>query len=213
MPDPAESPRLTIVSESPRPDRMRGLAVFLHGWTGDEHSMEVLDAGLAPGWWRVAPRAPFAASAGGYSWSSDPERPGASLESYRMAIEAMRETVDRLDHASEVPVVLVGFSQGSAVALGAAAAGGTRPAGVAVLSGFLPTGCEPRALSGLPVFWSHGIKDPLVSVDRARADSRRLELGGARLTYCEADVGHKVGLPCVRGLRAWLIHLERDSKA
>jgi predicted esterase len=99
------------------------------------------------------------------------------------------------------------------VALGAAAAGAIHPAGIAVLSGFLPTGCEPRALAGLPVFWSHGIKDSLVTVDQARADSRRLEVGGAQLTYCEADVGHKVGLPCVRGLRAWLVHLERDSNA
>jgi predicted esterase len=122
----------------------------------------------------------------------------------------LHEFVER-SRPDSVPLVLVGFSQGSAMAFSAVGAGLVRPAGLAVLSGFLPSASELSAYAGLPIFWSHGMKDSLVSIDRARADVRRLEQGGARLTYCEADVGHKVGLPCVRGLRTWLTDLEKTA--
>lgn len=205
----SDAPRMTTVSESPRPDALRGVVIFLHGWTGDEHSMEVLDAGLAPGWWRLAPRAPFPAPPGGYSWSSAPEPARASPEAFLPASEALRAFVEQLEGVDAVPLVLVGFSQGSAVGFSAIGAGLLRPTGLAVLSGFLPEGGERSAFTGLPVFWSHGMQDELVRIDRARADVRRLEQAGARVTYCEASVGHKVGLPCVRGLRAWLMDLEQ----
>ena len=213
MPSGGADGRLTIVSESLRPQPAHGLAVFLHGWTGDEHSMDVLDAGLAPGWWRLSPRAPFRAAPGGFSWSSEPEPAGASPQAFRSASMALREFVERQVETDATPWVAVGFSQGSALAFSAIAAGVIRPSGLAVLSGWMPAEVEPSALAGLPVFWSHGMRDALVSLDRARADVRRLEQAGAQLTYCEADVGHKVGLPCVRGMRAWLMHLEKNAGA
>jgi len=192
----------------PQPEAARGLAVFLHGWTGDEHSMDVLVAGLAPGWWRIALRAPFRAVPGGFSWTSEHAGATRSVE-YVTAAEAVRDYLQTLALPRELPLVLVGFSQGSALAFSAIAAGMIPAAGLAVLSGFLPLGIEQSTLAHLRIFWSHGIRDELVTVDRARADVRSLEQAGAKVDYCEADVGHKVALPCVRGLRAWLTDLER----
>jgi len=192
----------------PQPEATRGLAVFLHGWTGDEHSMDVLGAGLAQGWWRISLRAPFRAAPGGFSWTTEHAEPTRSIE-YTAAAEAVRDYLRALGLPGGLPLVLVGFSQGSALAFSAIAAGLIPASGLAVLSGFLPHGIEPSALADLRVFWSHGIRDELVSVDRARADVRRLEMAGAKVDYCEADVGHKVALPCVRGLRAWLMDLQR----
>jgi phospholipase/carboxylesterase len=196
----------------PEPDGLRGLAVFLHGWTGDEHSMDVLRSGLAQGWWRISPRAPFSAPPGGFSWTA--EHSGANdAQAYKPAANALQAYLQGIGALRGLPLVLIGFSQGSALAFSAVGAGLVRPAGLAVLSGFLPLGVEPSAFVGLRIFWSHGIRDDLVTIDRARADVRRLDLGGSRLTYCEADVGHKVGLPCVRGMRTWLMDLEQNAGA
>jgi phospholipase/carboxylesterase len=192
----------------PQPDAVRGLAVFLHGWTGDEHSMDVLGAGLAHGWWRISLRAPFPAAPGGFSWTVEHAEPTRASE-YAPAAEAVKDYLQILPLAHGLPVVLVGFSQGSALAFSAIGAGLVPAAGLAVLSGFLPQAIDPSSMADLRVFWSHGLRDERVPVDRARADVRQLEQWGARVDYCEADVGHKVALPCVRGLRAWLKDLER----
>jgi predicted esterase len=41
----------------------------------------------------------------------------------------------------------------------------------------------------------------MVTVDRARASIALLEQAGARVTYCEDEVGHKVSVNCLRALQ------------
>jgi len=53
------------------------------------------------------------------------------------------------------------------------------------------------------MFVAHGTQDNLVPIDRARASMALLEQAGARLTYCEAEVGHKVSADCLRGLETF----------
>jgi predicted esterase len=77
---------------------------------------------------------------------------------------------------------------------------------VVSLAGFVPDGFEVRAgarLAGVPVYWGHGTKDDQVPVQRARRDVSRLRQAGLDVTYCEADVGHKLGADCLRGLKGW----------
>ena len=38
------------------------------------------------------------------------------------------------------------------------------------------------------------------------------EQAGAPVTYCEADVGHKLGSECLKGLRRWLAGLGLDER-
>ena len=68
----------------------------------------------------------------------------------------------------------------------------------------MPSGMEQiiaqKPLAGKQVFVSHGTQDNLVPIDRARASMSLLEQAGAQVTYCEADVGHKVSADCLRGL-------------
>jgi predicted esterase len=40
-----------------------------------------------------------------------------------------------------------------------------------------------------------------VPVGRARASVALLEQAGAQVTYCEDEVGHKVSIPCLHGLK------------
>ena len=77
-----------------------------------------------------------------------------------------------------------------------------------ILAGFVPDGLDEfvakRVLDGKPVFTTHGTKDERVPVEKARASVKILEQAGAKVTYCEDEVGHKVSLPCLRGLREFL---------
>ena len=100
-------------------------------------------------------------------------------------------------------LILLGFSQGAALAFAAAGDPRVRPAAVVAASGFLPTGTI-QGLGGLPVYWGHGTRDDRVLITRARRDARRLRQAGADVTLCETDVGHKLGVECLRGLKIWL---------
>merc|ERR1712031_76859 len=89
-------------------------------------------------------------------------------------LDASADRIDRIIEAetmSGVPaerIVLAGFSQGGALAVHAALRSEHRIAGVAILSGWLPTPqAYPDALSealtatpaALPVFFAHGYSD------------------------------------------------------
>jgi predicted esterase len=82
--------------------------------------------------------------------------------------------------------ILMGFSQGAAISFALA--------GLGML--------VPRAIICLA--WGHGTQDELVPAERARMDVERLHKAGADVTYCEADVDHRLGIECTRGLKGWL---------
>ena len=73
------------------------------------------------------------------------------------------------------------------------------------LAGFIPSGLEElvpkRPLEGKEFFVAHGTKDETVTIDRARHSVVLLEQAGARVTYCEDEVGHKVSAHCVIALK------------
>jgi len=56
-------------------------------------------------------------------------------------------------------------------------------------------------LEGKDFFVAHGVKDETVTIDRARHSVALLEQAGARVTYCEDEVGHKVSANCVVALK------------
>ena len=118
------------------------------------------------------------------------------------ASETLRGEPDR-------SLVLAGFSQGAALALSATALGILQPDAVVALAGILPLG-DLTGLHSVPIFWAHGKRDLVVPVERARRDIERLRQAGASLTYCEADVGHKLGAECFRGLRQWFAGMPLD---
>jgi phospholipase/carboxylesterase len=60
-----------------------------------------------------------------------------------------------------------------------------------------------RPLEGKPYFVAHGTRDEMVRIDRARESIATLEQAGAKVTYCEDNVGHKVSATCLRALAAF----------
>jgi phospholipase/carboxylesterase len=201
---------LRVREAAARPAR---LLLMLHGYTGDENSMWVFAKDAPPHYWIVAPRAPFLAEMGGYSWR--PLQPGTfgrpSLEELIPQAEALIRLVDEYQASAgiEAPEFdVMGFSQGGAMSNVLAFLHPQRIRKIGILAGFVPSGLDVYArnhpLKGKTVFVTHGTRDDMVPIDRARASVAVLEQAGAKIIYCEDEVGHKVSLNCLRALRSYL---------
>jgi len=188
------------------------VAVMLHGWGGDEGSMWVFRPVIPPKVAIVTPRAPLTLDEGGYAWfyRNDPLHltdPDTLLQ----AIDKLEHFLTRLSQLYPVDLgrlLLIGFSQGAAIANSLVMAHPELVIGVALLSGMgfqLPE-LMPQAMSltGLPVFIAHGVRDetiPLPVAQQARETYRQL---GAKVTYGEYNVGHKMHSQGIKDLRAWV---------
>lgn len=204
---------LRIREASSQPAR---LLLLIHGLTGDEDSMWVFARNLPSSYWMVAPRAPYSAEPSGYSWrelfdSSQFGRP--TIEQLRPGAEALIRLVDEYSASAGIDAStfdLMGFSQGAAMCNVLAFLYPQRIRKTGILAGFVPGGLEElvqqRPLQGKPFFVTHGTKDDMVSIDRARESIAILEQAGANVTYCEDEVGHKVSVTCLRALKDFLTH-------
>ncbi len=217
MPDPNNTSlirfndwTLRIREATHRPAR---LLLMLHGYTGDENSMWVFARELPKHFWIIAPRAPHPVELRGYSWRSlQPETFGRpSLEQLLPAAEALIRLVDEYQASAGIDAGtfdVMGFSQGGAMSNVLAFLYPERIRKIGVLAGFVPGGLDEyaskRPLNGKSVFVTHGTQDDMVPIDRARSSMEVLEQAGAKIVYCEDDVGHKVSLHCMRALRSYL---------
>jgi phospholipase/carboxylesterase len=188
------------------------LMLLLHGWTGDENSMWVFARNLSPHYWMLAPRGPFAAEIGGYSWRE--LKPGTwgwpTLTELRPAADALIRLADNLSTSMNVDAStfdVMGFSQGAALTSLLCLLYPKRIRKAAILSGFVPEGTDDlltrHPLKGKSIFAAHGANDNLVPLERARLSMQKLEQAGAQVNFCEAEVGHKVSADCLRGLQAY----------
>lgn len=189
------------------------LLLLIHGLTGDENSMWVFARDLPAQYWIVAPRAPYKADSSGYSWRPSQfgnlDEPG--LEWLRESAEALIRLVDAYSASVGMDASvfdMVGFSQGAGMCNVLAFLYPQRIRKTGILAGFVPSGLEElasqRPLEDKSFFVTHGTKDETVTMDRARASIALLEQAGARVTYCEDDVAHKVSLNCLRALKEFL---------
>jgi phospholipase/carboxylesterase len=162
----------------------------------------------------VAPRAPYPAEPSGYSWrerfdSSQFGRP--TIEQLRSGAEGLIRLVDEYSASAGIDAStfdVMGFSQGAAMSNVLAFLYPQRIRKAGILAGFVPGGLEElvqqRPLQGKPFFVTHGTKDDMVSIERARESIAILEGAGANVTYCEDEVGHKVSVSCLRALKDFL---------
>ncbi len=191
------------------------LLLLLHGWTGDENSMWIFARNFPADMWIAAPRGPHAVREGGYSWRApasprDQDWGLPTLSDLKPAAESLIRLVDDVSASVGVDATqfdVAGFSQGGALTNVLALLYPQRIRKAAVLAGFMPGGVhallERHVLAGKHFFVAHGSKDGLVPLERARAAIELLEQGGAQVTFCEAEVGHKVSVDCLRGLEAY----------
>jgi phospholipase/carboxylesterase len=187
------------------------IVLMLHGWTGDENSMWSFARSMPTDAWLLAPRAPFTAQTGGYSWRAPALRGWPTVELMLPAAAMLKDFIERWGIANAIDtekIDVIGFSQGGAmsVVLGLRYPQLVRKMGV--LAGFAPIGVDEyaagRPLDGKTIFWAHGLQDEMVPVGLARSSMEILEQCGATINYCEADIGHRVSAECLRALEAYL---------
>jgi phospholipase/carboxylesterase len=188
-----------------RPQEDGPAVMMLHGFGGDENSMWILESTLPSLPLVVSVRGTHSQPIGDFAWTTYRGGLRACFRDFREAFDAIK-TVER-DAQQRIPSaparwVLMGFSQGAAIAFSLAACGAMRPAGIIALAGFLPEG-DLSKLAGIPIYWGHGSRDEFVPVQRAEKDVQRLSSVNNDVEFCQADVGHKLGVECARGLKEW----------
>jgi phospholipase/carboxylesterase len=107
-------------------------------------------------------------------------------------------------------IVLAGFSQGSAITLGAGLRFGERLAGLAGLSGYVPladtTAAERHDANALtPVFLGHGQRDGIVPIARGIAGRDLLKSLGQPVAWHDYPMEHSVCIEEVQALNRWLL--------
>jgi phospholipase/carboxylesterase len=184
--------------------------LLLHGLTGDENVMWIFTRGVPENMWMLAPRAPETGPGSGYSWLP---RGGdwPTLQDFVPVAERFWQAIRRIADDAGAPtsqIDVMGFSQGAALSYALAALYPNEIGRVIALAGFLPIE-NPlpgaySALSGKAVYVAHGSADAIVPVEMAQQAVQVLQSAGARVTYCESDVGHKLSASCLRGLDRFL---------
>lgn len=180
--------------------------LMLHGWTGDENAMWVFESRLPKDHMMIAPRGLFKTPWGGYGWHEHKSSAWPWVEDFKPAIENLLTmlTEENFPDGDFTELSIVGFSQGAALGYTFALLYPKKVSAVAGLSGFLPNEILPiirqHPLNNMPVFVTHGTRDQLVPVERARNGVELLEEAGGHVAYCEDDVGHKLSVQCFQGL-------------
>lgn len=194
-----------------QPDKHPVPLLLLHGWTGDETSMWIFAQHLPAAVPILAPRAPLPAAPSGYSWAKVTQGVRSRMEDFLPAAAQMLAHFDR--HLSELGLSnqqfdWMGFSQGCALGYVLSALAPARIRRAAALSGFMPAGVEPAmpedALAGSHFFVAHGSLDEIIPIESARQSAAALQAKGAKVTYCESPVGHKLSSGCFQGLEEFL---------
>lgn len=107
----------------------------------------------------------------------------------------------------DLPMALVGFSQGAAFALTLTALYPEKVNLLAMLAGFLPQEVPPELASNFTekqVYVAHGRSDKAVPIQEAHRLVDFLKSSGASVTYCESNTGHKLSASCFKGLAEFL---------
>jgi len=109
-------------------------------------------------------------------------------------------------------VVLAGFSQGGAMALHTGLRHPERLAGIMALSCFLPladhVAAEASAANrATPIFFAHGIDDPMIPLARAQQARDTLTALGYRVEWHEYPMPHSVTDAEVLDIAAWLARI------
>ena len=132
----------------------------------------------------------------------------AGLRASQREVEAL---IDREVQRGIPPerIVLMGFSQGCAMALLTGLRYAQRLAGIVGLSGYLPLAATTEversvANATVPVFLAHGQHDPVVAYPRGAATRDALRALGYAVEWHEYPMQHSVCMEEISDLNRWL---------
>lgn len=189
----------------------------IHGWGANAMDLLGLAPYVADGRFLViCPQGPVEVEIGatnGYGWY--PIRMGSppDMEKIDAAADTLHQFVD--DACSHYPVdrrkvVVLGFSQGGAMAYSLAMRSPERFAALVGISTYFPDALAERAanneaLEQLPTLVMHGRADPMLEFTRARHAVENLRKLKVPVTFREYDCGHEITADGVRDLSKFLL--------
>lgn len=175
--------------------------VLLHGWGADADDLLELGALLVgPQVSVVSLRAPLPHPAGvGRQWYDLQQSGWPQLPEARSALRRRLLALDTSIGLQQT--VVLGFSQGAAMALDVATA--LPVAGVIACSGYPHPDWQPEELS-LPVLLSHGEQDPVVPHGASLELERRLKAAGAAVELLSFAGGHSIDPDLFAPMRLFL---------
>ena len=196
-----------------------GALILLHGRGADEHDLvSVLDAldparklvGLTPGAPLPGPR-----GSGGRWWYMVPRVGYPDPRTFHATYAQLTAFLDGWLEERAIPwrhTVIGGFSMGCVMSYASGLGPGRpSPAGILAMSGFIPTverwepELEPR--SALPIYITHGARDPVISVDFARNARTLLAGAGLDVQYREHGGGHHLDPHTLPAMAEWVDRL------
>jgi phospholipase/carboxylesterase len=132
----------------------------------------------------------------------------ASVRQSARQIEALLER-ERQRGIAPGRLVLAGFSQGGAMALHVGVRYPERLAGVMALSCYLPlahtvaTEASP-ANRDVPIFWAHGIHDPMIPLAMAEGGREQVAALGYSIEWHQYPIPHAVSAEEIADVARWL---------
>ena len=187
-------------------DEHTRILLLLHGHLGNENVMWILTKTLPENLALLAPRAPIKMGVNQYSWHKiGPHWPKldvyqAVLSQLLIQVNEWREPYHLQDHQVDV----MGFSQGAVMAYAFSMLYPDQVGRVAALAGFIPNQWKETfqnaAFNGKTFYVAHGIHDEVIPIEQARKTVNWLRKQSAQVTFCEADIGHKLSAKCYKDL-------------
>jgi len=177
--------------------------VLLHGRGADEEDLLPL-AQFFPFVGRViSVRAPYGMGAG-YAWYGMTDEGIENVSQLNQSI-AWLDALLQEEVPRDALLILLGFSQGGVAAAGLAAYRQAKGIGglVSLSAPPLPESLVSPVLEHLPVFWGHGVSDPVVPIERGEVALKRLYMMGVVVTEHRYPMVHTIGDQEVRDVRDW----------
>lgn len=193
--------------EADKPNKKYSLILTLHGHGSNENDLIGLSTELQNDLFWVSGRGPQTFGNNAYDWYQlppSPEKIAAVLKRINIFIEELKTTYP-IDTSN---VFLMGFSQGSMIALSYAMAFPESISGVIAQSGAIPSniGLEinNEGLQGKPIIITHGIEDRMMPIERGRQTRDFLKELKVDITFKEFHMGHTINSQSISAVKQWL---------
>ena len=198
-------------SHSPETDSVYPTVLALHGRGSNERDLIGLADYLPQNLLWISPRGTFTLGPDSFEWfqitqigKPDPVRLANALNTIDTFINEVIENYP----VDKNRLYLLGFSQGSIVSMSYTLTKPQRITGVIAQSGYIPLESglqiDEAGIKNKPFLLTHGIQDPMLSVDWARRSRDTLQKLETNLEYHEFNMGHSVSEESLSAINNWL---------
>ena len=187
--------------------------IVLHGWGANQHDLVPLIRNLnLKKYHSFFPNAPFnvpgtsGTGKGSFSFPINHESEKELAQSKAQLLAHINELEER--GFNLINIVIIGFSQGAAMALEILLSNRKRIGAVIALSGFLIDGSKLDTLNNgikeTPIFLAHGQHDTILPFKTSKLSAKALKNAGMKITWKEYPMAHEIIADEVEDIRGFL---------